>query len=110
MLCTGGVSVDQWRDQFLLWSTLQPNQVATFTSGKKEKLSGDAGVLVTTYSMLTHPNLSSESKKVKTVPSSTLDCCWRGLWALSFSLLLLFQLVYVSDGEHDSHASLKGYG
>jgi DNA excision repair protein ERCC-3 len=64
VLCTGGVSVDQWRDQFLMWSTLSTTQVAAFTSNKKEKLTGDSGVLVTTFSMLTHPNLSAESRKV----------------------------------------------
>jgi DNA excision repair protein ERCC-3 len=64
VLCTGGVSVDQWRDQFLMWSTLSANQIVTFTSGNKKKLETPAGVVVTTYSMLTHSNKSAEGKRV----------------------------------------------
>lgn len=56
--------MDQWRDQFLMWSTLSTSQVTTFTRDKKDVLKSDAGVLVSTYSMITHPNLSSKSKKV----------------------------------------------
>lgn len=39
-LCTSSVSVDQWRHQFKLWTSLQDNQVARFTSDQKEQFTG----------------------------------------------------------------------
>lgn len=53
-LCLNSVSVDQWRHQFLLWTNLQEHQVCKFTAENKQMFSSEAGVLVTTYSMLTH--------------------------------------------------------
>lgn len=59
-LCLNSVSVDQWRHQFLLWSNLQEHQVSKFTAENKQMFATDAGVLVTTYSMLTHEGRRSE--------------------------------------------------
>ena len=59
-LCLNSVSVDQWRHQFLLWTNLQEHQVSKFTAENKQMFSSDAGVLVTTYSMLTHEGRRSE--------------------------------------------------
>ncbi|KAH3757657.1 transcription factor IIH subunit [Pelomyxa schiedti] len=54
LLCTNSVSVDQWREQFRMWSTIQDNQISRFTSELKEGMSVDtAGVTITTYTMLT---------------------------------------------------------
>lgn len=64
VLCTGGVSADQWRDQFLLWSTLQPSQVVVFTKDNKQVLKSDAGVIVSTYSMFTFSRLGEEARQV----------------------------------------------
>jgi len=55
-LCTSSVSVEQWRHQFGLWSTMPKSQVGKFVasnSGSKDK-SFYGGVTVTTYSMLSH--------------------------------------------------------
>jgi DNA excision repair protein ERCC-3 len=38
ILCTSSVSVLQWKQQFLQWSTIQDRQIAVFTSDQKEKV------------------------------------------------------------------------
>lgn len=65
VLCTSSVSVMQWRQQFLQWSTIQPESVAVFTSENKEMFSTDAGLVVSTYSMIANTrNRSHDSQKV----------------------------------------------
>lgn len=65
VLCTSSVSVMQWRQQFLQWSTIQPNEIAVFTSENKEMFTGDAGIVVSTYSMVANTrNRSHDSQKV----------------------------------------------
>ncbi|KAJ1680048.1 DNA repair helicase RAD25 [Spiromyces aspiralis] len=51
-LCTSAVSVMQWRQQFLQWSTIKPHQIAVFTSGHKEQFEGEAGIVISTFSMV----------------------------------------------------------
>jgi DNA excision repair protein ERCC-3 len=65
VLCTSSVSVMQWRQQFLQWCTIQPENVAVFTSESKEKFQGDAGLVVSTYSMVANTrNRSHDSQKM----------------------------------------------
>ncbi|OZJ05509.1 putative DNA repair helicase ercc3 [Bifiguratus adelaidae] len=52
VLCTSSVSVMQWKQQFLQWSNIKENQIALFTSDQKQKFIGDAGIVVSTYSMV----------------------------------------------------------
>lgn len=55
-LCTSSVSVEQWRYQFGLWSTMSKDNVGRFVAsggGPKDK-SFYGGVTVTTYSMISH--------------------------------------------------------
>ena len=59
-LCTNAVSVDQWKQQFQMWTNLQSEQIASFTADKKERFQGDAGVVVTTYSMVAFGGRRSE--------------------------------------------------
>eukprot|EP00210_Caulerpa_lentillifera_P006964 g6659.t1 len=64
-LCTSSVSVDQWRYQFKLWSTLQDHQIARFTSEKKETFKSEAGVMLTTYTMIAYNGKrSKESEQI----------------------------------------------
>ena len=35
-LCTNAVSVDQWKQQFQMWTNLQSEQIASFTADRKE--------------------------------------------------------------------------
>lgn len=53
ILCNSGVSVEQWKQQFKMWSTADDSMICRFTSEAKDKPMG-CGVLVTTYSMITH--------------------------------------------------------
>ncbi|RPA81794.1 DNA repair helicase RAD25 [Ascobolus immersus RN42] len=65
VLCTSSMSVVQWRQQFLQWCNIHPDAIAVFTSESKEKFRGDAGIIVTTYSMVTNSrNRSHESQKM----------------------------------------------
>jgi superfamily II DNA or RNA helicase len=38
VLCTSSVSVMQWRQQFLQWSTIKENAISVFTADQKEKV------------------------------------------------------------------------
>ncbi|PIA19041.1 DNA repair helicase rad25 [Coemansia reversa NRRL 1564] len=51
-LCTSSVSVMQWKQQFLQWSTIKEEQIALFTSDVKMRFQGDAGLVITTFSMV----------------------------------------------------------
>ena len=53
ILCTSSMSVVQWRNEFLKWSNISPNDIAIFTSDHKERFTGPTGIVVSTYSMVT---------------------------------------------------------
>ncbi|MCJ1257660.1 transcription factor TFIIH complex ERCC-3 subunit [Lignoscripta atroalba] len=53
ILCTSSMSVVQWRNEFLKWSNISPNDIAIFTSDHKEKFTRNTGIIVSTYSMVT---------------------------------------------------------
>ncbi|XP_060535753.1 general transcription and DNA repair factor IIH helicase subunit XPB [Cylas formicarius] len=53
VLCNSGVSVEQWKQQFKMWSTSDDSMICRFTSEAKDKPMG-CSILVTTYSMITH--------------------------------------------------------
>jgi len=53
ILCTSSMSVVQWQNEFLKWSNINPNDIAIFTSDHKDKFSGAAGIIISTYSMVT---------------------------------------------------------
>lgn len=65
VLCTSSMSVIQWRNEFLKWSNINPDDIAVFTSDNKTKFSGNTGVIVTTYSMVTNNReRAHDSKKM----------------------------------------------
>jgi len=53
VLCNSGVSVEQWKQQFKMWSTADDSMICRFTSDAKDKPMG-CSVLVTTFNMITH--------------------------------------------------------
>ena len=59
ILCTSSMSVVQWKNEFLKWSNINPNDIAIFTSDNKEKFSGNTGIIVSTYSMVTQTRARS---------------------------------------------------
>ncbi|GAA6004367.1 hypothetical protein JCM10207_000688 [Rhodosporidiobolus poonsookiae] len=65
VLCTSSVSVMQWRQQFLQWSTIKESAISVFTADQKEKFTGDAGIVVSTYSMVANrQKRSHDSQKM----------------------------------------------
>ncbi|RWS26878.1 rad25/xp-B DNA repair helicase-like protein, partial [Leptotrombidium deliense] len=48
-----GVSVEQWKAQFKMWSTADDSIICRFTSDAKDKPI-NCGICITTYSMMTH--------------------------------------------------------
>ncbi|KAF8473888.1 P-loop containing nucleoside triphosphate hydrolase protein [Kalaharituber pfeilii] len=65
VLCTSSMSVVQWRNEFIKWSNINPEQIAVFTSESKERFRGDTGIIVSTYSMVTNSrNRSYDSQKM----------------------------------------------
>lgn len=65
VLATSNMSVIQWRNEFVKWSNINADDVAIFSSDYKETFSGNTGVIVTTYSMVTaSQKRSHESQKM----------------------------------------------
>ncbi|KAI8691567.1 hypothetical protein LRP88_08823 [Fusarium phalaenopsidis] len=65
VLCTSSVSAFQWRNEFLKWSNINPASITTFTAESKTIFRGKAGIIATTYSMVTNTReRSKESKEV----------------------------------------------
>jgi DNA excision repair protein ERCC-3 len=60
VLCTSGVSVEQWRHQFKLWSNVEDKMISRFTSDNKEKFSSVSGITITTYTMVAFGGRRSE--------------------------------------------------
>ncbi|KAJ2784501.1 DNA repair helicase RAD25 [Coemansia interrupta] len=57
-LCTSAVSAMQWKQQFMQWSTIKEEQIALFTREEKERFKGEAGLVISTYTMV-----ASEGKR-----------------------------------------------
>jgi DNA excision repair protein ERCC-3 len=53
VLCTSATSAGQWRNEFIKWSNIDPNDVVIFTSAEKGRVPNRACVIVCTYSMVT---------------------------------------------------------
>ncbi len=53
VLCNSGVSVEQWKQQFKMWSTADDSMICRFTSDAKDKPMG-CSILITTFNMITH--------------------------------------------------------
>ena len=54
ILCTSSVSVEQWRSQFKIWSNVSDENIARFTSDRKEQFVGSAGIVISTYTMVAY--------------------------------------------------------
>ena len=62
VLCNSSVSCEQWRNQYILWSTIDPKKVVRLTSKSKDKMfnNDESGILITTYPMISHSTKRSE--------------------------------------------------
>lgn len=63
VLCTSGVSVMQWKREFLKWSNVKEEMVSVFTADVKEKFSSAAGIVISTYSMVANTGKRSHSSQ-----------------------------------------------
>ncbi|KAJ3302809.1 hypothetical protein HDV03_004560 [Kappamyces sp. JEL0829] len=54
ILCTNALSVEQWANELKKWSTIEEEQIAKFTASNKERFAGDAGIVISTYTMISH--------------------------------------------------------
>eukprot|EP00127_Corallochytrium_limacisporum_P000579 Clim_evm6s20 gene=Clim_evmTU6s20 len=59
VLCTTAVAVDQWKNQFLLWTTIKERQIKRFTADYKEMPTEDS-ILISTYSMMSFSGKRAE--------------------------------------------------
>ena len=70
VLCTSAVSVEQWRQAILSFSTVDSSRISRFTSDRKEWFNDDnddtaQGILISTYSMLSFSGKRSyEAQKI----------------------------------------------
>jgi DNA excision repair protein ERCC-3 len=63
VMCTSTMSAHQWRQEFLKWSNISPEDIVVFTSENKSRFPGNTGVVVTTYSMVTVTGKRSHSSQ-----------------------------------------------
>ncbi|KAJ3410423.1 hypothetical protein HDV05_003809 [Chytridiales sp. JEL 0842] len=54
VLCTNAISVEQWANEFRNWSNIEDGKIAKFTSDSKTKFAGESGIVVSTYTMISH--------------------------------------------------------
>ena len=54
IICTNALSVEQWAVELKKWSTIKDSAIAKFTANNKEKFPGDAGIVITTYTMIAY--------------------------------------------------------
>lgn len=65
ILCTSGVSVMQWKAEFLRWTNMDERDIAVFTAEHKQKFQGASGIVVSTYSMVANrTKRSHDSQKM----------------------------------------------
>lgn len=65
VLCTSSMSVFQWRAEFIKWSNINPKDITTFTAENKERFPNNAGIIVSTYPMVTQSRSRSyDSQKM----------------------------------------------
>jgi len=65
VLCTSAMSVVQWRAEFIKWSNINPEDVAVFTADNKTRFPRQAGIIISTYSMISNARKRShDAEKV----------------------------------------------
>jgi DNA excision repair protein ERCC-3 len=65
VLCTSAMSVVQWRAEFIKWSNINPEDIAVFTAENKTSFPRNAGIIISTYSMISNARKRShDAEKV----------------------------------------------
>ena len=60
ILCINNASVLQWKEQLLLWTTVQESCIKMFTKDYKQSLPSTPCIVITTYHMICHSGKRSE--------------------------------------------------
>lgn len=72
ILCTSAVSVEQWRQQTMLFTNISGDNICRFTSEYKEWYKDKCGIIITTYTMLAYNGKRSpEAQKIMDLIQST---------------------------------------
>lgn len=80
VLCNSAVSVEQWYQQFLLWTTLPKDRIVRFTAATKEKPHPEACVVVSTYNMISFSGRrSKEALEVRGAEGRVGGAGWEGI-------------------------------
>lgn len=69
VFCDTNVPVDQWNEQFLRWTTIEPQNIITFTSRNKPIIPDKPIVLITTYSIFTTGRAEETKKAIEAITS-----------------------------------------
>lgn len=64
VLCTSTMSVTQWRNEFLNWTNINPEDIACFTRHEKGRFPRDTGVLITNYTMISMGRGEEDDEKI----------------------------------------------
>ncbi|KAI5180373.1 DNA excision repair protein ERCC-3 [Nematocida sp. AWRm80] len=65
ILCTTSVSVEQWKQQIKQFTNIKDEKIARLTSETKETFTGPAGVVISTYTMVSYSGKRSfETQKI----------------------------------------------
>jgi DNA excision repair protein ERCC-3 len=77
VFCTSMMAVNQWREQFLKWSDIEPNRISRFISDTRKKGEWDhtCGLLITTYNMFTSEKRAEHSTRM-------IEKCKERTWGL----------------------------
>jgi len=76
ILCTTSVSVEQWKQQIKHFTNIKDGAIARLTSETKEKFQGSAGVVISTYTMVSYSGKRSyDTQKI-------MDFLTRTEWGL----------------------------
>ena len=54
VLATSNMSAIQWRNEFIKWSNINPDNIAIFSLDNKSVSTRNTGIIITTYSMVTN--------------------------------------------------------
>ncbi|OAA62031.1 Xeroderma pigmentosum group B protein (XP-B) [Niveomyces insectorum RCEF 264] len=103
VLATSNMSAIQWRSEFIKWSNINPESIAIFSSESKSVFTGNTGVIVTTYSMVTNTRerAHESAKMIKFLQSRE----W-GLMLLDEVHVVPAQMFRRVIGSIKSHAKL----
>lgn len=74
VLCTSAVAVEQWRQQFRAFTSINSDYLVCFTSDNKERITEKTSILVSTYTMIAYGG--KRSYEAKNIMNSIQNLEW----------------------------------